>query len=220
MSSTALIICGALGRDVKDIITRRGWDVDVYGVSALLHLYPSRIVGELRDKLRELRPRYEKLVVVYGECGTTGKLEPVLEETGAVRLRGPHCYEMYAGEARFKEVAESRPGTFFLTDWLVRNFDRAVIRGLGLDRDPELKPMLFGNYEAVLYLRQVPNPRLAEKAGEIAAYLGLPLEIDDVGLGELEERLAALVEGASPPTRLAADLPGERGGEGLISLRG
>ncbi|TME03165.1 MAG: DUF1638 domain-containing protein [Chloroflexi bacterium] len=194
MSATALVICGALGRDVKDIITRRGWDVDVYGVSALLHLYPSRIVDELRDKLRELRPRYKNLVVVYGECGTTGKLEPVLEETGAVRLRGPHCYEMYAGERRFKEVTESKPGTFFLTDWLVRNFDRAVIKGLGLDRDPELKPMLFGNYEAVLYLRQVPNPRLAEKAGEIAAYLGLPLEIEDVGLGELEERLAALVE--------------------------
>ena len=194
MSATALVICGALGRDVKDIITRRGWDVDVYGVSALLHLYPSRIVDELRDKLRELRPRYKNLVVVYGECGTTGKLEPVLEETGAVRLRGPHCYEMYAGERRFKEVTESKPGTFFLTDWLVRNFDRAVIKGLGLDRDPELKPMLFGNYEAVLYLRQVPNPRLAEKAREIAAYLGLPLEIDDVGLGELEERLAALVE--------------------------
>ena len=220
MSTTALVICGALGRDVKDIITRRGWDVDVYGVSALLHLYPSRIVDELREKLRELRPRYEKLVVVYGECGTTGKLEAVLEETGAVRLRGPHCYEMYAGEGRFKEVSETRPGTFFLTDWLVRNFDRAVIKGLGLDRDPELKPMLFGNYEAVLYLRQVPNPRLAEKAGEIAAYLGLPLEIEDVGLGELEERLAALVEGADPPTRPAAGLPGERGGEGVISLRG
>jgi len=206
MSTTALVICGALGRDVKDIITRRGWDVDVYGISALLHLYPSRIVDELREKLRELRPRYEKLVVVYGECGTTGKLEPVLEETGAVRLRGPHCYEMYAGERRFKEVTESRPGTFFLTDWLVRNFDRAVMKGLGLDRDPELKPMLFGNYEAVLYLRQVPNPRLAEKAGQIAAYLELPLEIEDVGLGELEERLAALVEGANIPTRPAAGL--------------
>jgi uncharacterized protein DUF1638 len=194
MSTTALIICGALGRDVKDIINKRGWDVDVYGVSALLHLYPNRIVEELRERLHELRPRYEKLVVVYGECGTTGKLEPVLEEFGAVRLRGPHCYEMYAGEARFSEVSESKPGTFFLTDWLVRNFDRAVIRGLGLDRDPELKPMLFGNYEALLYLRQVPNPRLADKAHEIAAYLELPLEIQDVGLGELEERLAALVE--------------------------
>jgi len=194
MSSTALVICGALGREVKEIVDRRRWDVDIYGVSALLHLYPSRIVDELREKLHDLRPRYEKLVVVYGDCGTTGKLEPLLEEVGAVRLRGPHCYEMYAGEQLFGEVTDARPGTFFLTDWLVRNFDRAVMKGLGLDRDPELKPMLFGNYEGVLYLRQVPNPNLAEKARIIASYLGLPLEIRDVGLGELEDRLAELVE--------------------------
>ena len=194
MSTTALVICGALGREVKEIVDKRDWDVDVYGVSALLHLYPSRIVDELRQKLSELRPRYAKLVVVYGDCGMTGKLEPVLEEFGAARLRGPHCYEMFAGGERFAKITEQRPATFFLTDWLVRNFDRAVIRGLGLDRHPDLKPMLFANYESILYLRQVPNPRLAENAQEIANYLGLPLEIEDVGLGELEDRLAALVE--------------------------
>jgi hypothetical protein len=191
--STALVICGALGREVKEIVDRRRWDVDIYGVSALLHLYPSRIVDELRVKLHELRPRYDTLVVVYGDCGTTGKLEPLLEEVGAKRLRGPHCYEVFAGEQRFQEVMEQRPATFFLTDWLVRNFERAVVRGLGLDREPDLKSMLFGNYESVLYLRQVPNPRLAEKAQEIALYLGLTLEIEDVGLGELEDRLAELV---------------------------
>ncbi len=101
---------------------------------------------------------------------------------------------MLAGKDLFHQVAEERPGTFFLTDWLVRNFDRAVVRGLGLDRDPELKRMVFGNYEAVLYLRQVPLARLALKAEGIAAYLGLPLEIKDVGLGELEDRLTELVE--------------------------
>ena len=190
---TALIICGALGRDVKEIVRKRELTVDIYGVSALLHLYPSHIVDELRARLAELRPRYDNLVVVYGECGTTGKLDPILEEFGASRLRGPHCYEMYAGELRFEEIARERPATFFLTDWLVRNFDRAVVKGLGLDRHPELKDMLFRNYESVLFLRQVPNPRLADKAQEIARYLGLPLEIDDVGLGELEERLAELV---------------------------
>jgi hypothetical protein len=190
---TAFVICGALGKEVKDIVDRRGWDVDIYGVSALLHLYPNRIVEELRDKLHQLRPRYDQLVVVYGDCGMNGKLEPILDEVGASRVRGPHCYEMLAGAELFERVSDERPGTFFLTDWLVRNFDRAVVRGLGLDREPGLKSMLFGNYEAVLYLRQVPSPRLAEKAGEIAAYLGLPLEINDVGLGELEARLADLV---------------------------
>jgi hypothetical protein len=194
LSSTAIVMCGALGREVKDIIDRRGWDVDVYGVSALLHLYPSRIVDELRERLRHLQGHYDRVVVVYGDCGMTGQIDSVLEEAGAVRLRGPHCYEMFAGEGRFAEISEQRPGTFFLTDWLVRNFDRAVIRGLGLDRHPELKAMLFGNYEAVLYLRQAPNPRLAGRAQDIAAFLELPLEIEDVGLGELEERLAALVE--------------------------
>jgi hypothetical protein len=193
VSATALIICGALGREVKEIVRKREWEVDIYGISALLHLYPSRIVDELRAKLADLRPRYDNLVVVYGDCGTTGKLEPVLEEFGASRLRGPHCYEMFAGEKRFQEIAEQRPATFFLTDWLVRNFDRAVIKGLGLDRDPDLKEMLFGNYESLLFLRQMPNPRLADKAQDIARYLGLPLEIEDVGLGELEERLAELV---------------------------
>ena len=191
--STAFVICGALGKEVKDIVDRRGWDVDIYGVSALLHLYPNRIVDELRERLRALRPRYDRLVVVYGDCGTTGKLEPILDEVGASRVKGPHCYEMLAGAELFERVTDERPGTFFLTDWLVRNFERAVVRGLGLDRHPELKEMLFGNYEAVLYLRQLPNPRLATKAEEIATYLGLPLEINDVGLGELESRLADLV---------------------------
>jgi len=191
--STAFVICGALGKEVKDIVDRRGWDVDIYGVSALLHLYPNRIVDELREKLHALRPRYDHLVVVYGDCGMNGKLEPILDEIGAARVKGPHCYEMLAGAELFERVSEERPGTFFLTDWLVRNFERAVVRGLGLDRHPDLIPMLFGNYDAVLYLRQVPNPRLAAKAQEIAAYLGLPLEINDVGLGELESRLADLI---------------------------
>ncbi len=191
--TTAFVICGALGKEVKDIVDRRGWDVDIYGVSALLHLYPNRIVDELREKLHTLRPRYDHLVVVYGDCGMNGKLEPILDEIGAARVKGPHCYEMLAGAELFERVSEDRPGTFFLTDWLVRNFERAVVRGLGLDRHPDLIPMLFGNYDAVLYLRQMPNPRLAAKAEEIAAYLGLPLEINDVGLGELESRLADLM---------------------------
>ncbi len=219
MTRTAFVICGALGAEVKEIVDRRGWDADVHGLSAMLHLYPARIVEELGEKLRALRPRYERLVVVYGECGTNGRLEPVLAEVGASQVRGPHCYEMFAGRDLFHQVSDERPGTFYLTDWLVRNFDRAVVRGLGLDRDPELKPMLFGNYEALMYLRQVPNPRLAVKAHEIAVYLGVPLEIVDVGLGELEERLAELVgvdSGGLPevlgPSGALRHLPGERGG--------
>ena len=192
--STAIVTCGALGPEVKEMVERRGWNADIHGLSAMLHLYPARIVSELRTKLEQLAPRYDRLVVVYGDCGTAGRLEPVLDEFGAARVPGPHCYEMLAGEQLFARVSDENPATFFLTDWLVRNFDRAVVRGLGLDRYPDLKPVLFGNYEGVLYLRQVPNPKLAEKADRIAAYLELPLEIRDVGLGELEDRLAVLVE--------------------------
>ena len=193
---TALVICGALGREVKDIVDRRGWNVDVYGVSALHHLYPRRIVEEVSSRLRKLKPRYQRLVVVYGDCGTGGRLDPVLDEVGALRLSGPHCYEMFAGTQQFEQLVDERPGTFFFTDWLVRNFERAVIRGLGLDRHPDLRPALFGNYERALYLRQFPSERLLAKAHGIAAYLELPLELRDVGLGELETRLAALVEAA------------------------
>jgi uncharacterized protein DUF1638 len=194
VTRVALVACGALGREVRAIADGRGWDVDVYGVPALHHLHPRRIVEAVERRLAELAPRYDRVVVVYGDCGTAGALDPVLERHGAVRLRGPHCYEMLAGAAAFERIAASRPGTFFLTDWLVRSFDRAVVRGLGLDRHPELKDVYFGNYTDLLYLRQLGSERLMARAEAIAAYLGLPLEVRDTGLGELEARLAELVE--------------------------
>ena len=195
MKNLALLICGALGKEVKTIVDEHGWDVDIYGVPALHHFYPKKIVEAVDRKLKQLSNGYQQVVVVYGDCGTAGALEPVLERYGAVRVRGPHCYEMFAG-TDFDRITEERPATFFLTDWLVRNFERAVIRGLGLDRYPELKPVYFQNYTDLLYLAQFMDPRLKEKAQEIAIYLGLPLEVRHVGFGDLETRLAALVEAA------------------------
>ena len=195
MKNLALLICGALGKEVKTIVDEHGWDVDIYGVPAMHHFYPKKIVEAVDRKLKQLSNGYQQLVVVYGDCGTAGALEPVLERYGAVRVRGPHCYEMFAG-SDFDRITEERPATFFLTDWLVRNFERAVIRGLGLDRYPELKPLYFQNYTDLLYLAQFADPRLKEKAQEIATYLGLPLEVRHVGFGDLETRLAALVEAA------------------------
>jgi len=195
MKSVALLICGALGKEVKTIVDEHGWDVDIYGVPAMHHFYPKKIVDAVERRLEQLSGRYRRVVVVYGDCGTAGALDPVLERHGAVRLRGPHCYEMFAGE-NFDQLAEEQPATFFLTDWLVRNFERAVVRGLGLDRYPDLKPVYFGNYTNLLYLVQFPSDALAAKAREIAAYLELPLEVRFVGFGELETRLAELVEAA------------------------
>src|SRR5438067_2519014 len=161
------------------------------------HFYPKRIVASVERRLTELSARYRQVVVVYGDCGTAGALEPVLVKHGALRVRGPHCYEMFAGAATFEHLADEQPATFFLTDWLVRNFERAVVRGLGLDRYPDLKPLYFQNYTDLLYLAQFVDPCLKEKAQEIATYLGLPLEVRHVGFGELETRLAELVEAAA-----------------------
>jgi uncharacterized protein DUF1638 len=197
MKPVALLICGALGKEVKAIVDARGWSVDVYGVPAMQHFYPKKIVDSVDGRLGELAARYRQVVVVYGDCGTAGALEPVLAKHGAVRLRGPHCYEMFAGAATFEQLADEQPATFFLTDWLVRNFERAVVRGLGLDRYPDLKAVYFRNYERLLYLVQFPSEALLEKAREIALYLNLPLEVRVVGLGELETRLTELVEAAA-----------------------
>jgi Protein of unknown function (DUF1638) len=195
MKDVALLICGALGAEVKTIVDEHGWDVDIYGVPAMHHFYPKKIVEAVDRKLDQLSTSYRQVVVVYGDCGTAGALEPILERHGAVRVRGPHCYEMFAGDD-FDRITEERPATFFLTDWLVRNFERAVVRGLGLDRYPDLKPLYFQNYTDLLYLAQFADPRLKEKAQEIASYLGLPLEVRHVGFGDLETRLAKLVEAA------------------------
>lgn len=195
MKPVALLICGALGREVKTMVDEHGWNVDIYGVPAMHHFYPKKIVEAVERRLEELSGQYRRVVVVYGDCGTAGALDPILERYGAVRLRGPHCYEMFAGKD-FDRLAEEQPATFFLTDWLVRNFERAVIRGLGLDRYPDLKPVYFGNYTNLLYLAQFPSDELVAKAREIGRYLELPLEVRFVGFGELEGRLAALVEAA------------------------
>lgn len=196
MKPVALLICGALGREVKTIVDQRGWDVDIYGVPAMHHFYPKKIVDAVDRKLGDLSTNYARLVVVYGDCGTGGTLETVLDKHGAARVPGPHCYEMYAGAEEFDRLCAAQPATFFLTDWLVRNFERAVIRGLGLDRYPDLRPVYFQNYTNCLYLAQFPNEALKDKASEIAKYLELPLEVRTVGFGELETRLAALVGAA------------------------
>ena len=198
MTKTALLICGALGKEVKTLVDERGWDVDIYGVPAMHHFYPKKIIDAVDRRLAALSPQYGRVVVVYGDCGTAGALEPVLDRHGAVRVRGPHCYEMFAGSTEFERLMEQEPATFFLTDWLVRNFERAVVRGLGLDRYPELKPVYFQNYTNLLYLVQFSSDALLEKAHEIGAYLNLPLEIRHVGLGELETRLAELVSFSIP----------------------
>lgn len=189
----AFIICGALAREVLAIIERRGWNAEVVGVPALDHMEPERIAPDVEKRLLALQEQYRRIFVVFGDCGSRGALDALLARYGIERVDGPHCYAFYGGDA-FHELMEEEPGTFFLTDFLVRGFRGLVIRGLGLDRFPELKSDYFGNYRRVVYLVQIPDPALRARAEEIAAYLELPLEVRETGFGGLEKRLVALME--------------------------
>jgi hypothetical protein len=195
----ALLACGALAIETAQIAERRGWDVDLHGVSSFHHMDPPRIVADVDRKLAELTRRYDRVVIVYGDCGTGGALDKVIAKYPAVRPAGVHCYQWFLEESP-ESIVENRTGTYYFTDWLVRNWDRAVIRGLGLDRFPWLKETYFGSLTDVLYLRQDPDPALEARAREIAAYMELPIEIRDTGLGPLEAQLVPLMEDADVHT--------------------
>lgn len=190
----ALIACGAVAQDTAALVAVHGWDADVHGISSELHMTPLDIAPAVEAKLQTLLPRYERVIVVYGDCGTGGRLDEVLARYPAVRPAGVHCFQWYAGDLyrRFQDDI----GIYFLTDWLVQNWERAVIKGLGLDRFPWLRETYFGNLTRILFVRQHPDPEREQKAREIAAYMGKPLEIHDTGIGPLEELLAPLMEDA------------------------
>jgi hypothetical protein len=190
--NVAFILCGALAREVIAIARRHGWDVALFGVAAKDHMVPMQIAPDVERRLRELIPRFERIVVVYGDCGTSGQLDEVLDRYNVPRIAGPHCYEMYGGAAFDAQMAQD-PGVFFLTDFLVRGFEGTILTGLGLDRFPELRDVYFANYNRLVYLVQNEDPALLEKAQSIASTLGLPLELQRTGYGLLEQRLAALM---------------------------
>lgn len=190
---TALIVCGALAREVLALKDKHGWDVDVLGVPSLLHNEPVRIPAAVQQRIQEARGAYERVIVVYGDCGTGGLLDRLLEKEGVPRIAGPHCYEMYA-DGTFDSLMAEAPGTFFLTDYLVQSFDHLVIEGMGLDQYPELREEYFKNYTRVVYLVQREDPALIERARWAAGQLGLPLEVRRTAYGKLETRLKELLE--------------------------
>jgi Protein of unknown function (DUF1638) len=190
-----IVACGALARELV-ALTRGLPNVDLTCLPAALHNRPGGIPGAVRDRIRRRRAAYDTIFVAYADCGTGGLLDRVLEEEGVERLPGAHCYELYAGRAEFERLTDDEPATFFLTDFLVRNFDRLVVRGLGLDRHPELLPMYFGNYRRVLYLAQTDDPSLRDAAERAAACLGLPFEHRSTGFGELGIAVQALTGAA------------------------
>jgi hypothetical protein len=194
----AFVLCGALAREVIAISKRHGWEAELFGVAAKDHMFPQRIAPDVERRLRDLIPRFDRVIVVYGDCGAGGRLDAVLEHYNVPRIAGPHCYEMYAGAA-FDGMMDEQPGTFFLTDFLVRSFEGTILKGLGLDRFPELRDTYFANYTRLVYLVQDEDPALLAKAQTIAATLGLPLELRRTGYGQLETRLVDLVATIGEP---------------------
>ncbi len=191
-----LLACGALGREIVDLIERNRWTAfDLQCLPAKWHNTPEKIVPALRERLQEARGRYKSVFVLYGDCGTGGQLDALLEEEGVERLPGPHCYAFFSGNEAFARHADDNVTAFFLTDYLARHFDKLVWAGLGIDRHPELLPLYFGNYTKIVYLAQTRDEDLAKKAMAAARKLGLAYEYRFTGYGELESSLVARAAG-------------------------
>jgi hypothetical protein len=190
-----VIACGALAREIAALRRANHWPhLDVQCLPADLHNHPQRIPGAVREKIRANRDRYPSIFVAYGDCGTGGELDTVLLEENVERIPGAHCYEFFAGSQAFAALGIEEPGTFYVTDFLLRHFDRLVIRGLGLDRHPELIAQYFGNYRRLIYLAQLEAPERLLAARAAADRLGLAFAHRVTGYGELQRRLRAAAD--------------------------
>ena len=180
------IACGALAHEVLALKRLNGWDhLDLQCLPANLHLWPERITPAVAEAVARHRDAYDAVYVLYADCGTGGDLLRKCDELGVEMLEGPHCYSFFEGNAAFAETAETEITAFYLTDFLVRQFDAFVWRPMGFDRHPELIPMMFGNYTKLVYQAQTDDPALDAKAADCAARLGLAYERRFTGYGDL-----------------------------------
>ncbi len=182
---------------MRDIVARRGWAAEVHPLPAVLHNRPDRIAPAAAGIAAALQARGLRVALGYADCGSYGALDELCRRLGLTRLRGLHCYDVLGGASRVRALLAREPGTYLLTDYLVRSFRATVLAGLGLDRHPGLWPDYFGHYRQLVWLAQEPTAALAEQAGEIAALFGLPLRTIDVGTGSLERELELM---ARPPS--------------------
>ncbi len=203
-----MIACGALGASIRQIAARRAWQVELHLLPALLHNRPQKIAPAVERLAHRLQAQGRYVVVAYADCGTYGVLDGVCERLRIGRLRGLHCYDVFAGPERMEELFAAEPGTYVLTDFLVRSFRRTVLSELGLDRHPELWTDYFGHYRRVVWLAQRRTAALEAEARDVADMFGLPLTILEVGVGSLElelERLVYAAPGAEEGRACAVD---------------
>jgi hypothetical protein len=193
-----VIACGALAAPIKEIITRRGWPAELQILPALLHNRPSQIPAHAKRLALAALSRGKRVTIAYADCGTYGGLDEMCSELGLQRLPGLHCYDVLAGPQAMRAAFEAEPGTYVLTDFLVRSFRRTVLVELGLDRYPQLWPDYFGHYRRLVWLAQNPQPLLAAEAEEVAAMFGLPLTVIETGTSRLERELEQLLDGGRP----------------------
>ncbi|MDA5555932.1 DUF1638 domain-containing protein [Shimia sp. MMG029] len=185
-----LLACGALAREILDLIKLNQWShMDLTCLPAIYHVQPEKIAPAVREAVAKHRNTHSQIFVVYADCGTGGQLEQTCQDLGVEMIAGPHCYSFFEGNTRFAEIAEDEFTAFYLTDFLVRQFDAFVIKPMGLDRHPELRDMYFGNYEKLVYQAQTDDPELTEKAKVCADRLGLAFERRYTGYGDLEVAL-------------------------------
>lgn len=196
---TLVIACGALAHEIVALRRLNHWPhLVVQCLPAELHNRPQQIPAAVRARIVANRGRFASIFVAYADCGTGGLLDQLLQQEGVERIPGAHCYEFFAGSAVFAELAEAEPGTFYVTDFLLRHFDRLILRGLGIDRHPELLPLYFGNYTRLVYLEQLQRPGMVEAGRAAAQRLGLRFEHRVTGYGQLEHSLRRVHEGQLP----------------------
>lgn len=188
-----IIACGALAREIIDLKEANGWThLDLTCLPANYHLYPDKITDAVRTAVTKHRASYDDIFIAYADCGTGGLLEAACEDLGVQMIAGPHCYSFFEGNDRFAQITQDEITTFYLTDFLVRQFDAFIMKPMGLDRHPELRDMYFGNYEKLVYQAQTNDPVLTTKAEICAARLGLKFERRYTGYGDLKDALATL----------------------------
>jgi hypothetical protein len=189
-----VVACGALAGHIREIAARRGWPVIVRPLPAALHNRPEKIKSHAERKLLTAQADGSSAVLAYADCGTYGALDDLAAKAGVSRLPGLHCYDLYAGAQEIEQLFAEEPGTYLLTDYLIKSFDRAVIQPLGLDRHPELWTDYFGHYSRLVWLAQGATSELEEAAARIASQFNLPLTRIDTGTKRLEAALAVLLE--------------------------